>query len=481
MPTSFNRFMVGDVALFERRFSAEDFQAFSRLSGDANPLHHDAAHAKSTAFGRPIVPLHLSLAPLSRIAGMIFPGEPSLYLGHEIRAAHPVYYGEALRYSARIASINAAHRVLGLRVLALRGTTVVLDAEMRVQATADRWESEPAEPILHTRDPGRALVTGASGAIGGAVALALASRGWSLLLQDRGGKERRKEMTAHLGRLGADFHFVGADLALSKDRAALQGELSRLGDVEILVHCASPGLDASLQDLVAVNYQAFKDATDAALPIMLQRQKGRVLLIGSTAMLRGLPGMEDYAAAKNMAAGFASGIDSQYSNYGVRGMVLMPGFVATRFSEKIIGAEPALLPEEVAEAAVDMVVRPDAAAAILEVGRRDTGRIGFNRIPVSAPASNNSAAEATSSTAPSDLAIDAKIANAVRKVLRLPQTLELKGGGINATPGWDSLGQIQILLALESSFDIKFTADELTELRYFDTLVKSCQRKISKR
>ena len=477
MPTSFDRFAVGDVAIFERCFSQEDFTAFSRLSGDRNPLHHDATHAGRTRFGQPIVPLHLVLAPLSQIAGMVFPGEPSLYLSHEVRAPQPVYYGETLRYSARITAVNAAHRVLTVRVLALRATEIVLDAEMRVQATAESWESEAALPILHTAGPGRALVTGASGAIGGAVALALASAGWALLLQDRGDDPRRQALRAALDRLGASVDFVAADLTSASGRTALAAAVTERGDVEIVVHAASPGVTAPLDELVAVNYRAFKEITDAALPAMLARQKGRLLFIGSTAILRGLPGWEDYAAAKAMGSGLASGLDNRFSGFGVRGLVLMPGYVATAFSAETRGDNPALLPQEVAAVALEMVESPDATAVLLEVGRRDSGRLGLavsqdarRAVP---PIETAPGAPAATEAAPASASIE----DAVRQVLRLPRGTPLAGGGMGITPEWDSLRQIEIVLALESTLGVQFSSAELGELNRFDSLLAACTRK----
>jgi len=173
LTTAFDRFQIGDHIVFDKTFDQSQFDAFSSLSGDRNPFHHDAAYAaRQGSDERTIVPLHMTLAPLSMIAGMVFPGEPSLYLGHEIRAAKPVHYGETLRYSARIESVNQSHRVLNLRVLALKGASVVLDATMRVQARYADWEFNPLHPIRREGDA-TALITGGSGEIGQAIAVAL--------------------------------------------------------------------------------------------------------------------------------------------------------------------------------------------------------------------------------------------------------------------------------------------------------------------
>jgi len=478
--TSFNSFAVGDVAVFERCFSAEDFVAFSRLSGDGNPLHHDEDHARKTSFGRTIVPLHLTLAPLSRIAGVIFPGEPSLYLGHEVRAAQPVFYGDTIRYSARINAVNEAHRVLTLRVLGLRGVDIVLDAEMRVQATEESWPSESGHPILHTAQPGRALVTGATGAIGGAVACALAARGWSLLLQDRGDASRRQALSELLGRSAVNVQFVAADLETSAGRVDLAKAASDLGDIEALVHAASPGLHAPLDQLVAVNYLALKELAEALVPTMLARQKGRLLFIGSTAMVRGLPGWEDYAAAKTMSAGLLGGLDGRFSAFGVRAQLLMPGYVVSDFSVDVRGDAPALLPQEVAQEVVAMIDAPAASAVVLEVGKRLLGHFGFSHTLARAPEPQPSA-EGPLAVQPLSRAGGTEIDDIVRKALHLPAAVELAGGGVGETSGWDSLRQIEVILALEAGLNIRFSSVELAELGNFDQLKAVSLQKMSEK
>jgi short-subunit dehydrogenase/acyl dehydratase/acyl carrier protein len=481
LPTAFDSFAVGDVVVFKRSFSPDDFSVFSRLSGDSNPLHHDETHAKATPFGRTIVPLHLTLAPLSYIAGMVFPGEPSLYLGHQVRAANAVHYGETVTYSARIESVNAALRVLTLRVLVLRETDVIVDASMQVQASASTWNKEAPVSILHTAKPGCAVITGASGAIGGAIAVALASLGWALLLQDRGDGARRQSLRAGLDRLGAAVEFVTADLATASGRATMTRAVSDRQDVEAVIHAASPGLGAPLEQLIAVNYSAFRQLAAATVPAMLARQKGRLMLIGSTAMLRALPGWEDYAAAKTMVAGWVAGVDGRFSVYGVRGLVLMPGYVATRFSDDVRGGAPALLPQEVAAEVADMITSPKDVAVVVEVGRRASGTLGFFAVPeVVAPVKDTLAtAVSVVQDRTQNATTSATVTDVIRSILHMPSGSNLKGGGLGITPGWDSLRQIEVILALESEFNIQFTSTDLAELTRFDMLLDACQRKIS--
>ena len=83
MNSNFKDFEVGDLIVFDKTFSKKDWNMFVKISGDENPLHSTSKFSEDSEFGAPIVPLHLLLMPLSKIAGMHLPGLPSLYLGHQ--------------------------------------------------------------------------------------------------------------------------------------------------------------------------------------------------------------------------------------------------------------------------------------------------------------------------------------------------------------------------------------------------------------
>ena len=77
---NFSEQLVGDIAIFKQKFDLSDFESFVSLSRDSNLLHHDLDYAQKSGYPSPIVPIHLTSLPLSRIAGCIFPGKSSLYL-----------------------------------------------------------------------------------------------------------------------------------------------------------------------------------------------------------------------------------------------------------------------------------------------------------------------------------------------------------------------------------------------------------------
>ena len=480
----FDDFSVGDRVVFDKVFSLDDFTAFSRLSGDANPLHRDAKYAALSGFAAPIVPMHLVLAPLSMLAGMNFPGEPSLYLSHDARALRPVLYGESLRYSTRVVAVNRMLRVLTLRVLVLRGREVVLEAAMRTHARSAEWQAPPSLPLIGGSVKGRALVTGASGAIGAAIAIALAKQGWPLLLHDRGPGDRRKALQAALGGIDAHIEFIAADLATAAGRAAVAKAAG--DDAALLVHSASPRIDAQAEDLAVVNYAALKEVADAMLPAMLSRQEGALLFIGSAATETAIPGWENYAAAKAMATSHVSALDKLYSPFGVRGLVLSPGFVVSQFSAAHRPADqPALLPQEVAAHALDFLAEPNAAdnMRMIHPGRVVTGRYGFSTVARTlsdavvhgpAVAAPQVATAATGSGTPPSM-----LRRLIRTVLKLAPDADLAGGGLGSTPGWDSLKHIELILEIESALAIRFDTSEIDQTSNYDALLALCLRKMS--
>lgn len=475
----FNEFSVGDYVTFSRRFGKSEFRAFQRLSGDSNPLHHDEEYGAKSEFGQTIVPLHLVVSPLSAIAGMHFPGDPSLYLGHELRALLPVHFGDSLDYSARITAINNNLRVLSLAVVVLRGVEVVVEGQMRVQSRLEEWETVSQFTRV---DVPSALITGASGGIGSAIALELARRGWRLWLHARKDTPELQKVAADCQILGSNIQVVVSDLERSAERSLLTKRMGDDGAPPVLVHTASPPVDSGFDRLAMVNYQVLKGITETMLPAMLRRQSGTVLMIGSTALGHYPPGWDDYVAAKAMSASYVDGLAARYSRYGVRGMMLSPGFVRTAYSDKWRNAATAaLLPEEVAEVAADMLA-PDSWTGNhflwLEPGDARSGTWGFQ----SGGVNSRRADDHDIRVEPADVGRTADTAGfemMVRQLLKLPPQFPLSGAGLGRTPGWDSLRHIELVLGIEREYGIGFSAKEMEMTHDFDALTNLYKQKVT--
>lgn len=211
----------------------------------------------------------------------------------------------------------------------------------------------------------RAVVTGASSGIGEALADGLARRGHSLIVVAR--REDRLRELVH--RLSAEHHVEvevrALDLGDREARAVLADELR---EREITVLCNNAGF-ATYGDLarldparergeVELNTVAVHDLTLAALPGMLERREGGILITGSTAGNQPGPGNATYAATKAFANTLAESLAAELRGTGVRCTLLAPGPVRTEFADvaelsKLDGLLPAPLwvsAEQAAEA-----------------------------------------------------------------------------------------------------------------------------------
>lgn len=476
-------FAVGDYAYFTRQFSPCDFAAFAELSGDRNPLHHDPEYARQSGFAGPIAPLMLAAAPLSTIAGMLLPGRRSLVLDCQLRALRPVEYERPICYSTKIVAKHDAERTLALQTIAFDGANVLLEGRMHVRVRDDVAESRPEAAVEAIRGNAHnervAFITGAAGDIGRAVSRALARRGWRLILQGRDLK--RLDALARECRLdGAEAWTLAGDLTSADERREILLRLADLPAPTALLHAASPPIDAPLGELIEVNYAALRDLTESLVKGMLRRQRGCVAFVGSAAADFPQPGWENYAAAKQAATGYLRAFDGRYAAYGVCGTVVAPGFVLGQFSQawRPAGAE-CLLPEEAAEAIVEelaAIERRPGGYLRLAPGVKHRGEFGFHQTN-----SEQGADALSNGTLAAMQACDAAISpvktpsagvaldELVRRFFRLPHDASLAEAGLGATPGWDSLGHLQLVMHLEAALGVSFTSGELSRTtRYAD-------------
>lgn len=185
-----------------------------------------------------------------------------------------------------------------------------------------------------------ALVTGASAGIGSEIARLLASRGYALVLV-----ARRKERLASLAGELSDAHgirveTIAADLSKPAPRGRIPGRVQELGlDVEILVnnagfatggpfHLADP--DRELEQ-VRVLVEAPVALTRAFLPAMVERGRGAILNVASTAGMQPMPYSAGYSAAKAYVLDFSEALHQELRASGVTVTALAPGPVETDF------------------------------------------------------------------------------------------------------------------------------------------------------
>jgi 3-oxoacyl-[acyl-carrier protein] reductase len=185
-----------------------------------------------------------------------------------------------------------------------------------------------------------ALVTGATGGIGGAIARAFHQQGATVAISGT----RRDVLETLAGELTDRVHVLPCNLADRDEVEALVPESEdAMGKLDILV--ANAGItkdnllvqlrDEDWDQVVAVNLTATFRLARAAVRGMMRRRFGRVIGITSVVGVTGNPGQGNYTASKAGMIGMIKSIAGEYAKRGVTANSIAPGFIATAMTDRL--------------------------------------------------------------------------------------------------------------------------------------------------
>ena len=185
-----------------------------------------------------------------------------------------------------------------------------------------------------------ALITGASGGIGLALAQQFANHGYDLILVAR--SVGALEIAAR--EVGArTVHHIPADLSQPHSAAALVDRLSASSlQVDVLVNNAGFGLQGEFAklplekqlEMIQLNLTTVTELTGLLLPAIIARGSGGVLNVASTAAFQAGPLMSVYFATKAYVLSFTEGLAEELTGRGLKISCLCPGPTATGFAER---------------------------------------------------------------------------------------------------------------------------------------------------
>ena len=185
-----------------------------------------------------------------------------------------------------------------------------------------------------------ALVTGASGGIGGAIARRLHGQGATVVLSGT----RAEALQALAGELGQRAQVVTCNLGDAAETDALVGKVeAAAGQLDILVNNAGltrDGLalrmkDDDWQQVLDVNLTAAFRLTRAALRGMMKRRWGRVVGITSIVGVTGNPGQANYAASKAGLIGMTKSLAQEVATRGITLNCVAPGMIETAMTDAL--------------------------------------------------------------------------------------------------------------------------------------------------
>lgn len=224
-----------------------------------------------------------------------------------------------------------------------------------------------------------ALVTGASGEIGGAIARRLAERGYDIIVHYN--SSFPEELLRDIGNMGVKAAPFRADLSKPDELKSLADFAVEAG-TDILINNAGVSVVGLFQDidaeseerLFAVNSIAPIRLARLLLPSMLRRHFGAIVNISSIWGVYGAACEVHYSASKAALIGFTKALADELEGSGVMVNCIAPGFVETKMNDHLTDAEKAAF---LAETPLGRAVTPDEVAekALSLVSGNESGKI----------------------------------------------------------------------------------------------------------
>jgi len=225
-----------------------------------------------------------------------------------------------------------------------------------------------------TASPRTILITGATGAIGGALAELYAEPENTLILQGRNSLQL-EEVAARCAARGARVHPKTLDIRHRQELAAWLHQTCERLPVDLVI--AAAGLNCNIgtkgegesreetEALIEVNVLAVMAMVQTMLPFLRARRQGQIALFSSLAAYFGLPVTPSYCASKAAIKAYGEALRGWLAPEGIRVNVIMPGYVTSRMCREMPGPKPFLWNAE------------RAARFIRQGLERDQARISF--------------------------------------------------------------------------------------------------------
>jgi len=193
----------------------------------------------------------------------------------------------------------------------------------------------------------RALVTGGSGDIGGAICRALAADGLHVIVHANSNIDRAQSVVDDIKAAGGSAQAVAFDVADSAATHAATDALLAEGPIQVLVNNAGIHDDAPMAGMseaqwrrvIDVSLHGFFHVTQPLLLPMARTRWGRIVSVSSVAAVLGNRGQANYAAAKAALHGATKSLAREMASRGITANVVAPGVIAGRMAEATFAPE----------------------------------------------------------------------------------------------------------------------------------------------
>lgn len=188
-----------------------------------------------------------------------------------------------------------------------------------------------------------ALITGAGRGIGASIALRLAEDGYTIWANYKSNHDSANQLKKKVEAMGRECILLPFDVASGDETEKALQPLLEQAIPEVLVNNAGITRDSLLvwmtekdwQEVIDTTLKGYFNVTRKIVFHMMQKRSGTVINISSTAGQSGLPGQNNYSAAKAGIIGASKSLALEVAGRGIRVNVVAPGYIETEMTEKL--------------------------------------------------------------------------------------------------------------------------------------------------
>ena len=335
----FETINIGDKAKITHIVTEGDVQAFAELTGDDNKLHLDSAYAAKTSLKKPVAHGLLTASFISTIIGTKLPGDGSLWFAQSFEFLLPVRIDDTITVIAEVIKKHRRDKIIELQTDIYnqhKQKVTTGSAKIKIVDVVEDEEKsqEVSQPIKRT-----ALVIGATGGIGSAVAIELAKEGFDTALHYFSNAKAASGIRNNILSLNRTAHVFKADICQHDQvRRMVESIARKFNTIDVLINCSTiklagiklPVLEwEDIQHHIDIQIKGTFNLVKNIVPIMEQQKYGKIINIITQAVDTPSADWIHYITAKAGLSGFSKALAMELAPKGISVNMISPGMTET--------------------------------------------------------------------------------------------------------------------------------------------------------